>query len=318
MVVTREDLERHLEALQKEIRDPRLGLYGPGTASWRIGRESIVFLGGGRAALLQLAHPFVAHAIEQHSRTKIDLVGRFQRTFAYVYSMVFGNLDHACRSARRVHAFHSTVHGQIDEDIGAFRKGTEYQANDEYALLWVHATLVDTALLVYDRCVRRLDDRERNRYWLESHKFAHLFGIPDRVLPASWAEFRAYFERMLASNVIKAGRPAREMASFLLQAPTRAHVPAMHAYRIVTAGLLPPRLRDEFGFVYGRPEELACRALLTSMGAAYRLLPRRLKYVPAYVEARSRLANKQGPDRVGRTIEKYALRWLAPKRRHAG
>lgn len=318
MIVEREDLERHLEAIKKEVRDPRLGLYGPKTASWRIGREAALFLGGGRAALLQLAHPFVAHAIEQHSRTKIDLAGRFQRTFTYVYSMIFGDIGHAIRSARRVHAFHQTVRGEITEDVGPFRHGTPYQANDEDALLWVHATLVDTALRVYDLCVRPLTVREKEEYWLESHRFARLFGISDRVLPKSWDDFCAYFDGMLASSVITAGRPAREMAHFLLQPPRPVLAPAMQAYRIVTAGLLPPRLRREFGLPFGLPEKVAYKALIASARPAYRVLPRRLRYVPAYVEARGRLIDKTGPDRFGRTIERYALRWLAPKPKPAG
>lgn len=315
MAVKREDLEAHLDILRTEIRDPRQGLYGPGTASWRIGREAIVFLGGGRAALLQLAHPFVAHAIEQHSRTKIDLVGRFQRTFLNIYSMVFGSLDHALRSARRVHAYHSTIKGDITEDIGRYRQGSPYQANDEEALLWVHATLVDTAILIYDQCVRKLDERERDQYWQESRRFARLFGIPDDVFPSSWASFRRFFDGMLVSDKIKVGRPAKEMADFLLSPPTPLHAPAMQGYRIITAGLLPARLRNEYGFSHGVAKELAFRALLRSVSAGYPLLPKRLRYVPAYIEARSRLADKAEPDRVGRTIERYALKWLAPPRR---
>jgi len=317
MIVTKADLELHLEELRREVRDPRLGLYGPGTISWKIGRESIVFLGGGRAALLQLSHPYVAHAIEQHSRTKIDLVGRFQRTFLNVYSMVFGDLDHAFRSARRVHAFHSTVHGTITEDVGAFRKGAPYHANDEEALLWVHATLVDTALLVFDRCVRRLSEAEKDQYWRESHRFASLFGISERVLPRRHADFRAYFDGMLDSDVIVAGRPAREMAGFLLRAPTQLHVPAMHAYRLITASLLPKRLRDELGIPIEKHEEILARALIQGSGAAYRMLPRRIRYVPAYVEAKSRLDHRESPDRFGRAIEKLVLRWLAPPRKTA-
>lgn len=316
MVVTKEDLEQHLEALRQEVREPRLGLYGPHTLSWKIGRESIVFLGGGRAALLQLSHPFVAHAIEQHSRTKIDLVGRFQRTFSNVYSMIFGDLDHALRSARRVHAFHATVHGTITEDVGIFRNGTRYHANDEDALLWVHATLVDTAMLVFDRCVRRLSDDEKDRYWRESFRFARLFGISKHVLPPRYPDFRRYFDGMLASDVIVAGRPAREMAGFLLRAPTQLHVPAMHAYRLITASLLPERLRVQLGIPITENEERIARALIRAFGAAYRVLPRRLRYVPAYVEAMSRIQeNRESEDRVGRAIEKLVLRWLAPPRK---
>jgi len=316
MIVTREDLEQHLAALDREIREPRLGLYGPHTLSWKIGRESIVFLGGGRAALLQLSHPFVAHAIEQHSRTKIDLVGRFQRTFSNVYSMIFGDLDHAFRSARRVHAFHATVHGVITEDVGAFRKGTPYHANDENALLWVHATLVDTALLIFDRCVRRLSEDEKDQYWRESFRFARLFGIPKRVLPPRYPDFRAYFDGMLDSNVIVAGRPACEMAGFLLRPPTQLHVPAMRAYRLITASLLPKRLRDDLGLAINENEERIARALIRASGAAYRILPRRLRYVPAYVEAMTRIQDyRESTDRVGRAIERLVLRWLAPPRK---
>jgi len=122
---------------------------------------------------------------------------------------------------------------------------------------------------------------------------------------------------MLASDVIVAGRPAREMTGFLMRAPTQLHVPAMHAYRLITASLLPKRLRDELGLPISRHEELLARALVQASGTAYRMLPRRLRYVPAYVEANSRIQDRESPDRVGRAIEKVLLRWLAPPRKAA-
>ena len=66
--------------------------------------------------LLQLAHPFVAHAIRDHSRTQHDVVGRFARTFRAVFAMSFGDLDHACRAARAVHGGHARVVGTLDDD----------------------------------------------------------------------------------------------------------------------------------------------------------------------------------------------------------
>ena len=104
-------------------------------------REAINFLCAGRAALLQLAHPFVAHAIDQHSDTRRDPLRRFRRTFAFVYSMIFGSMDHAFACARRVHRIHERIHGNIAEDVGAFTQGSPYEANDEEALYWVYATL---------------------------------------------------------------------------------------------------------------------------------------------------------------------------------
>ena len=100
-VVTRSELEGALARVRAAVADPRDGIHGPGSPAWQLQRESMVFLGGGRAALLQLAHPFVAYAIDQHSKTRGDVVGRFQRTFRNVFAMVYGDLDTAMRAAGR-------------------------------------------------------------------------------------------------------------------------------------------------------------------------------------------------------------------------
>ena len=143
MTVTRADLEAHLATLAASVRDPRAGLFGPDSAMWKVARESILFLGGGRAALLQLAHPWVATAVEQHSASEADLAGRFKRTFEHVFAMSFGDLDQALTAARRVHALHDTVEGALGESLGPWRAGDHYEAKDVYALLGVLATLVD-------------------------------------------------------------------------------------------------------------------------------------------------------------------------------
>ena len=77
--VGREDLEHQLEVSARAWRDGR-----------RVDREALTFLGTRRALLLQLADPWVAAAIVQHSRTLADPIGRFHRTFAVVFTMVFG------------------------------------------------------------------------------------------------------------------------------------------------------------------------------------------------------------------------------------
>ena len=50
---------------------------------------------------------------------------------------------------RRVRAIHKTVHGTIPRAMGPFPAGTPYSAEDPELLLWVHATLIDTALAIY-------------------------------------------------------------------------------------------------------------------------------------------------------------------------
>src|SRR4051794_13960545 len=48
-------------------RDPEAGLFGPGSVTWRLVREPLLLIGGGRALLMQLAHPLVAQGVVEHS-----------------------------------------------------------------------------------------------------------------------------------------------------------------------------------------------------------------------------------------------------------
>ena len=81
----------------------RAGIFGPGSLMWQIDREAAVFLGAGRALLLQLAHPWVATAVVERSQVFADPIGRFHLTFRVMFTMVFGTLDQALKGARRLH-----------------------------------------------------------------------------------------------------------------------------------------------------------------------------------------------------------------------
>src|ERR1043166_278890 len=111
--VTREEHAAALAELARSVASPREGVLGPRSVAWQLGGDLAVFLGGGRAALLQLAHPMVAYAVDQHSKTRTDVLGRFQRTFRNVFAMVFGDLEDAFTAARRVHAIHARIHGTM-------------------------------------------------------------------------------------------------------------------------------------------------------------------------------------------------------------
>ena len=95
MRVSAEDFERSLDIARAGAAGTREGLFGPASVKWRVDREAAIFLGAGRALLLQLAHPWVAAAIADQSRVFDDPLGRFHRTFKVMFTMVFGTLDQA-------------------------------------------------------------------------------------------------------------------------------------------------------------------------------------------------------------------------------
>lgn len=291
--VTWTELEASLAQLRARIADPRGGILGPCSVAWQLGGDLGLFLGGGRAALLQLAHPFVAHAIAQHSRTRTDVVGRFQRTFRYVFAMVFGELDDAFSAARRVHRIHARIHGVLPEAVGGWRAGTSYHANDVDALRWVHATLVDTTLVVREHLDGPLPVDLKDRYVLEMNRFAQLFGIPAQLLPESWAAHAAYMARMLASDRIAIAPCAREMAMFLVGRGGPRQPPLGRVTEAVTAALLPPAIATQFE-LRGSPR--IARAGIAAFATLYHRLPRSVVAIPAAADARRRLTGR-GPSR---------------------
>lgn len=303
--VSRRDLEARLDSVASQVSDPRAGIFGPGSVVWRVNKESLVFLGAGRAALLQLAHPHVAWAIEQHSSTRRDPFGRFQRTFRQVFGMVFGDLDDALRAARSVHALHARIRGSLPEAAGRFAAGSGYRANSPEALLWVHATLWDTSILCHERVLGPLTAAEKEAYWQETKRFAALFGIPDAVLPPSWEDFQRYVSDVLAGDTLVVAPCAAEMARFLFRPLVPGTRPIMRAYARYTAWLLPERLADGFGLSRGGEAGARRQARDESrIRALYPHLPRRLRYLPAYVEARRRLAGRQGRDYLGELLSR--------------
>jgi uncharacterized protein (DUF2236 family) len=301
-LVTRDDLEAGLARLRATVRDPRAGVFGPGSRTWAISREAVVFLGGGRAALLQLAHPFVAHAVDQHSTARADPVGRFQRTFEHVFAMLYGDLDAAIASARRVHAIHRRVTGELTEDVGSWRRGAAYAANEPEALLWVHATLLDTTIQVHELMHGPLPAAAKAAYYEETKRFGELFGIPPAIVPPDWPAFEAYVARTLASPELTVGEPARAIAHALLRPAGSWIGPVWTWYAAVTARLLPPRQRREFALPWGPREAALAAATLGAFRVGLPLLPPRLRWLPAYVDACRRVEGRP-PDVLARAVD---------------
>src|SRR5438309_5125061 len=126
------------------------GLYAEDSITRRVNRENVLLLGGGRALLMQLAHPKVAAGVDAHSDFRSHPVRRLRRTVRMTMAIVFGDRATALAAARSV----NRVHGRV--------QGEGYRALDPELLLWVHSTLVDSAIVAYDTFVRKLRATERD------------------------------------------------------------------------------------------------------------------------------------------------------------
>jgi uncharacterized protein (DUF2236 family) len=225
------------------------GYFTPDGVAWRVGRETALLLGGGRALLLQVAHPLVAAGVATHSDYRENPWRRLEQTMSTVWSVVYGTRSEADAAVARVRAVHERVRGRIAAPMGPFAEGTPYSALDPELVFWVHATLVDTALLVYRSWIGPLEDAEQRAYYEEMKAMAVLFGTPEELIPPTLDDFHLYMRERLASERISVTETAREIAATVLDPPLPLLLrPAMRALALITVGMLPPRLRMGYGF----------------------------------------------------------------------
>ena len=252
------------------------------SVAWRVNTEPTVILGGGRALLLQVAHPSIATGVEQHSAYKHDPWGRLFGTLHVVMKMMFGSPEESRRHQDLLEHFHQGIVGDRDD-------GTAYRALDPALLLWVWATLIDTAVDLYQRCVGPLSDADRDRYYQESKGLAYAVGVPVGGCPEDWSAFEAYFEKVVAED-LRVLDAARAVALAVMAPPFPFGLDRVVSLpqKLVTAGLLPPSVREQYGFDWSPDHQRRFDAFFASARLASRLTVEPARRLPAAFTLRLR------------------------------
>lgn len=251
-----------------------VGLFGPDSVSWRVHRETTVLFGGARALLMQAAHPLVIAGARESGFYERNPWKRLERTLLLTYAITFGSRDEALRAADRINDVHRRVHG-IDPVTGR-----SYDALDPDLLLWVHACLVDSALLFERRTVGRLTDEERQRFHEEQLAAAELLELPRDRVPPTVAGLRAHIEEVVAGDELMVTDASLRVADLFRRPPPEADWrPVLRAVAWWAFGTLPPKLRAMYGVRWGHLRELRLGASLAVLRTARPAIPRRFRWI---------------------------------------
>jgi uncharacterized protein (DUF2236 family) len=257
------------------------GLFGPDSIIWRVNRESAVTLAGTCAILMQFAHPKVAAGVRDHSSYQVDAAGRLRRTLDLTMAIVFGPRRAAMQAVRTINSRHRAV------------RGPGYAATDPQLLLWVQATLVYSAIHGYRALVGPLTDAEADQYYQDTKEIGVLLGVPREMYPASVAAFEAYLQGMIDRREVAVGADARRMSEVILRPEFRG-VPRMAfaPLTVITAGLLPPSLREGYGLKWGRAQRAAFATFRAGLPRLLAIAPEPVRWLPPARDAyrRSRTA----------------------------
>jgi uncharacterized protein (DUF2236 family) len=290
--VSPRDIESLLGDVAARVPDPNAGIFGPQSLSWRINRESALFLGAGRAALLQLAHPWVAAALADHSSVMNRPIARFHNTFRIVFTMIFGSLQQALAAARHLYALHTRIRGEFPHDVARWKQGSRYEANEICALRWVFATLVESAVIAFECALPPLTEAEREQYYAESKTLAGLFGLPPSALPENWQAFAAYNRAMHACDELGVNDASRAMAQNLL-AGAGSLIRPPRWYCALTTEWMPERFRAEFALDFGASMQQSAARARARLPGIYKRLPLAVRFSGPWHEGQARLAQKR-------------------------
>jgi uncharacterized protein (DUF2236 family) len=265
------------------------GLFEPGSVAERVNGETALLLGGGRALLMQLAHPMVAAGVTDHSDFLADPFGRLWNTLDLTLTVAFGDTHQSGAAATRIEEVHRGVVG---------RRGDEsYAALDPDLLLWVHATLVDSAIETYERFVAPLRSDIRSRYYDQMRRQAAALRVPQEALPPGYLEFRVYVERTLRR--LRVSDEARRLSAGVLDPTVSGPIrPLVQLLRFVTVGLLPRRLRDGYGLQWSATNERVLDAISAVVRSALPFVPDRIRRWPHARDADRRMTRVPGPPSV--------------------
>jgi uncharacterized protein (DUF2236 family) len=289
---------------------PDPGLYGPASEAWRLNREAFLLLGAGpRALLMQIAHPLIAEGVDQHSDFRRDPWARLRATLRSYLTIVYGTAVGARGEIGRLNALHRSISGPTHDPGARERLGGHYSARDPELSLWVHATLVDSTIAVYDAWMEPLPRDRRARFFAETRPTGRAFGIPDDLMPDDLDAFEDYLARMLAPDgPVHPTATARELAGHILRptlAPLAEHLPepvaglarpalaavpkATHAWTLwPSIGLLPERLREDYQLRWGVRERIVSAWLVAVWRRWVPLLPPEFRSMPLALEAARR------------------------------
>ncbi|WP_405697316.1 oxygenase MpaB family protein [Streptomyces sp. NBC_01185] len=255
------------------MRDPDPGLFGPGSVTWQMHGDPMMWVAGVRALYLQALHPRAVRGVMQNSDFRDDAWGRLMRTADFVGTLTYGTTRSAEKYGARVRRIHRHLKA-TDPDTGEV-----YGVDEPDLLLWVHCAEVDSYLQVQLRSGFRLTAAQADRYIDEQRESARLVGLDPADVPATTAALAAYFAQVRPQ--LAAGPEASDVDDFLRDPPVPALLaPARALVWRRVAALAYDSLPAYAHELYGRPappRDGVDRRLRVT-GTALRLVPARLRW----------------------------------------
>lgn len=276
--------------------DDDLGLFGPGSVTWKVHNERVLIVAGLRSLYLQALHPRAVAGVAQNSNYRSDAWGRLVRTSTYVATTIYGTTGQAEAAGRRVRRLHARMRATDP------RTGEQFRIDEPDLLRWVHVAEVESFVTTARRAGLALTDAEVDGYYTEQRRAAALVGLDPSTVPGTAAEVADYYRDIRPE--LRMTREAAETGFFLTVPPVPAKLslpwrlslnlgPARMAYFGIAGtafGLLPGWARRMYGALGLPTTDLSAGLTVRTLRLAIGAVPRRYVEGPIYKAAMARAA----------------------------
>jgi uncharacterized protein (DUF2236 family) len=256
---------------------PADGLFGPGSVTWRLMDEPVMWVAGLRAMYLQALHPRTMRATWQNTAfaRQGEAWGRFVRTTEFVRVRTYGTTAQVQRASRRVRKIHASLTG-TDAD------GSVIRLDEPELLLWVHCGEISSYADIAGRCGIALADGELDEFVAEQRRSAAVVGLDPAMVPASVADLDAYYQRIRPELAVCEDARRALLRSFHPDVPwpftgLRLVIPPLNTLALAS---LPPWARRLYGAPGSPVTDVSVTLTLRALHQAVAHVPGRLLGMP--------------------------------------
>jgi uncharacterized protein (DUF2236 family) len=243
------------------------------------GERSVGLLYGQRALLIGALEPLTYTGTMLSTNAGDHPFTRLARTAKIQETVFLGTRAEADKALAAVHRLHERIRGELPDAAGAHPAGAAYSAFDPELMLWTLAVIADSGRAMYETMARPLSGSELEGLWQDYVRFGELFLLPREAVPATYREFKEWFDGKIASPDLDATEHALEMAplvAFRQPVPLPARL-NLETQNLIVKGTLPERVRQIFGIRWTSAHETAFRSITAAHRRARPAMPRQLR-----------------------------------------
>jgi uncharacterized protein (DUF2236 family) len=194
------------------------GLFLPSDAPWLVHNDMATLVGGIRALLLQALHPGSLAGVAQHSRYKVDALGRLAGTIRWLTVTTYGSTEAIAAEAGRVNRLHDRVNGDYTNGAG---QQAQYSARQTDLLRWVHIAFCDAFLTSHQMFSLEPIPGGADNYVAQWARSVELLGLDPATLPTGAEAMHAEIQQLIADGVLTSTDQTRDVVKFIRRPPLK-------------------------------------------------------------------------------------------------